>query len=238
MKIIIISIIRTIVSYILLLIVTRLIGRKSISQMTFFDFSIAITLGAVAANIGSGGDNSLTSSITELLTLGVLGLLTGIIHIHSTRIRKLINSEPVVLISNGELVKTNMKKIRLTINELTSLLREKNYFNIADVHYAILENDGKLSVLPKSDKKPLTPFDMQMHPPESGLTKDIIIDGNILYENLEHTNLTEKWLFNELKRKGFTDAKEVFFAALDSSGQLYVSKGIEGQEQHGQYGIE
>lgn len=238
MDIILNTFIRTVVAFFLILIVTRLMGRKSISQMTFFDFSIAITLGSVTANIGLGSNATFSSAVTVLLTLCLLGIMVGLIHINSFRLRKLFNSEPIIIISNGEIIKKNMKRERLTINELTSLLREKNYFNISDINFAILENDGKLSVLPKSNKKPLTPSDMQIQLPESGLTRDIIIDGNILYENLQYINLTEKWLFTELKNIGINDAKEVFFAALDSSGKLYVSKGNKEIEKHGEYGIE
>lgn len=213
-------------------------GRKAISQMTFFDFCVAITLGSVTANIGFGGDNSFHAAVTVLITLGILAIITGYFHIKSLKFRKLVNSEPLVLIEHNEIVQANMKKARITLTDLTSMLREKNAFNIADVNYAVLENDGKLSVQFKSDKKPATPADLQIHPPEAGLTRDIVIDGNIMFDNLNATQLTEAWLFNELKAKGIDNIKEVFFAALDSSGGLYVSKGINGREKPGQHGIE
>ena len=229
---------RALIAFLLLLLVARLMGRKAISQMTFFDFCVAITLGSVTANVGLGGDNSFQAAVTVLITLGLLAILFGYFHIKSNRFRKLVNSEPLVLIKDNQIVEANMKKTRLTLNELTSLLREKNAFNIADVHYAILENDGKVSVMFNSDKKPATPADLQIHPPEKGLTRDIVIDGNVLYENLNATQLTEAWLFNELKAKGIENIKEVFFAALDSSGGLYVSRGIKGREKPGEHGIE
>jgi uncharacterized membrane protein YcaP (DUF421 family) len=232
------TILRSITGFLLLLIVTLLMGRKSISQMTFFDFAIVITLGSVTANIGLGRNSTYGTGVTVLLTLCTLGIIIGFIRIYSFKFRKLVNSEPIVLISNGKIIKRNMQKVRLTINDLTSLLREKNYFNISDVNFAIIENNGKLSVLPKAVKKPLTPYDMQLQPPETGLTIDIIIDGVILYENLKNTKLTEKWLFNELKNNGINNVKEVFFAALDSSGKLYISKSNKKIEQSGEYGIE
>lgn len=232
------SVLRAAAAFILLLVLTRLMGRKSISQMTFFDFCVGIALGSVAANMGMGGDNSFQSAFAVMYTLGLIALLFGYIHIKSMKFRKLVNSEPLVLIENNQIVEKNMKKARITLTELTSMLREKNSFNINDVSYAVMENDGKLSVLPKSDKKPATPSDLQIHPPESGLTKDIVIDGNIMYENLKSTNYTEGWLFDQLKRKGIANIKEVFFAALDASGSLYVSKGIEGKEKPGEHGIE
>jgi len=215
-----------------------MIGRKAISQMTLFDFCVAITLGSVTANIGFGGDNSFESTVTVLITLGLMATITGYICMKSLNFRKFVNSEPLVIIDQNQIVQANMKKTRLTMTDLTSLLREKNVFNIADVNYAVFENDGKLSVQLKSDKKPATPADLQVHPPEEGLTKDLIIDGEIMYENLSALQLSDTWLYSELKTRGITEVKEVFFAALDSAGKLYVSKGIKGTEKPGQHAFE
>lgn len=230
------SIIRTIVAYLLILLVTRLIGRKAISQMTFFDFCVAITLGSVTASIGLGGDNSFYSAVTELLTLGSLAIITGFFHIKSLKFNKLVNSEPLVLIAQNNIVEKNMKKARITITELTALLRGKNAFNINDVYYAVMECDGKLSVLFNSDKRPTSPSDFQITPPQNGLTKDIIIDGKVLYNNLESAHLSESWLMGKLAEKGIENIKEVFYAAIDTAGKLYCTIGIEGQDH--QYGIE
>ena len=207
--------------------------------MTFFDFAVVITFGSVAANIGIGNDNSFHTAVTVLITIGLMGVLSGLLHIKSFRFRKLINSEPLVIIKNGEIIDVNMRKGRLTLNELNSMLRDKNIFNINDVHYAVIENSGTLSVLPKAESKPLTPKDMQIKPIEGGLTKDIIIDGIIMRENINSTNLTEAWLLNELKQNGIYDVKDVFYAGLASNGSLFISKRSKQYiEQHGQHGIE
>lgn len=112
MEIIIYSILRTVVAFLLILLVTRLMGRKSISQMTFFDFAVAITLGSVTANIAIDSSSTFISGITVLLSLCALGIISGYICINSFRLRKIINSEPVVLISNGKIIKQNMKRLR------------------------------------------------------------------------------------------------------------------------------
>lgn len=231
-------VLRAIVAFVLLMAVTRLIGRKTISQMTFFDFAVAITLGTLAASVGMGANTSSSSAATVMISFSLLAIITGYLHIKDFGFRKLVNSEPVTLIQNGEIVKENMQRTRTTINSLNALLREKNIFNIADVEFAIMETDGKLSVLPRSQKQPLTPSDLNISTSYKGLTKDIIIDGNIMYENLKDANLDEQWLANQLRNKGIEKAETVFFAALDTSGSLYISKGIEGSEKHGKYGIE
>lgn len=238
-EIIINSIIRATIAYLILLIVTRLIGRKSIAQMTFFDFAIFITLGSVTANLSMGPENTTASSATVLLTLGGLAILTGYLHIKSLWVRKLTNSEPVAVIENGKILDKNLKKLRFTINELTSMLREKNIFNLSDVEFAMVENNGQLSVLPKSQKAPLTPADLNVSTKYKGLTKDLIMDGTVLKENLESVRLDEKWLSEQLSNLGVANTQQVFYAGLDTAGVLYVSvKQPNTDERHGQHGIE
>ena len=235
---IIYAVLRSVFAFVLLMIVIRCMGRKAIAEMTYFDFGIALALGSITANIGFGNDRTLHSTVAVLLTFGALGVLTGILHIKFFPFSKLINSEPLVIIENGEIIKANMQKVRMSLTELTALLREKDAFNIGDVQYAIFESDGKLSVLPRADKMPLTPSDMQLHPADKGLTKELVINGKIMAENLKALNLTEEWLRNALKAQGFDQVTEVFFAALDSSGGLYVSRGGGKTERAGQHGIE
>lgn len=118
------------------------------------------------------------------------------------------------------------------------LLREKDVFNVADVEFAVFETNGKLSVLKKSQKMPVTPSDLNIPTPYIGLTKDIIINGKILEENLQDTHLDKKWLTNELEKQNFYKIEDVFYAGLDTLGNLYVSERNKSQEKHGQHGIE
>lgn len=236
------NILRTIVlsvgTYIYALILARLIGKKLISQMNFFDFVIAITFGSLTADIAVGMGKPLHSAIS-LMTLSALVIILDIAHIKSFRARKILASEPLALISKGSIVNQNMKKSRISVDELMAMLREKNAFSIADVEFAILENDGHLSVLSKADKQPLTPSDMNIPMSSKGLTKDIIIDGNLLKENLHDAGLSENWLSIQLKSQGILDISEVFYAGLDQTKALYVSKrNKDTGEKHGKYGIE
>jgi len=233
------AILRAVIAYLLLLVVTRFMGRKGLSQMTFFDFCVMITLGSVTATLAIGTNNTTASATTVLITLGALAIITGYLHIKSVWIRKLTNSEPVTAIENGRIIDKNLKKVRFTINELTTLLREKNVFNYADVEFAIIENDGQLSVLPKSQKAPLTPSDMKIPTSYKGLTMDLIMDGKVLTENLKSGKLDDNWLNTQLSNQGISKVEHVFYAGLDSAGSLYVSiKQPNTQERHGQYGLE
>lgn len=235
---IIFSSIRTIFAFFLALCLARFMGRKAVSQMTFFDFVVAITLGSVTATIAISSPTSVYSPTTALIVLALLTVLVDFIHIKSIRFRKLVESEPVVLIANGLIINQNMKRVRVSIQDLTTLLREKNIFNITDVEFAVLENDGKLSVLPKSQKQPTTPSDLNIATPYKGLMKDIIIDGKLLLYNLINASQDKQWLITQLKSQGVTSIKEVFYAGLDTSGNLYVSVKNYTIEKPGKYGIE
>jgi len=238
-QIVINSILRATFAYLLLLVVARFMGRKSLAQMTFFDFAIIITLGSVTASLAMGPQTTPLTAAIVLITLGTLAIITGYLSIKSLWIRKLANSEPITAIENGRIVDKNLKKVRISMNELTSLLRKKNVFNYADVEFAIIENDGQLSVLPKSQKAPLTPSDLKISTSYTGLTKDLIIDGKVLEENLKSIKLDEKWLKTGLFNQGISDIKQVFYAGLDSGGNLYISlKQPNTEEYHGQYGID
>lgn len=232
------TVIRTVFAYSLVLAAVRILGRRSISQMTFSDFIVGVTIGSVTANLALGSKNTTYSAALIITVLMLLALLTAYIRVKSLKGRKIVNSEPVVVIDNGHIVNRNMQRVHMTLNELSALLREKSVFSMADVEFAIMETDGQLSVLPKAQKQPLTPADMNINTTYKGLTKDLILDGNIMAENLTGANKSEKWLLMELGKQGIMDVKNVFYAGLDSSGGLYVSVRNESKEEHGQYGIE
>ncbi|MFL0251457.1 YetF domain-containing protein [Clostridium neuense] len=216
--------IRSVVVYIIAMFLARLMGKKLISQMTFFDFVIGVSMGSIIANSIVGQTFTSVSAIVSFIILSVLVIATGYMHIKSFKLRKIINSTPDILIDNGNIVETNMKSNRITISELMMKLREKNIFNIANVEFAIMETDGELSVLPKPNEKPLTPNDMNINTTSTGLTHDIIIDGNILEENLKNIGLDKNWLISQLNSQHIKDPSEVFYAGTDNSKKLYVSK--------------
>jgi uncharacterized membrane protein YcaP (DUF421 family) len=234
---IITTILRGAATYILVLFFARVIGRKLISQMTFFDFVVGVTLGSLSANLAMGTNNPTTT--TALFVLTALVVITDFIHIKSYRFRKLVASEPVTVIDTGKIVEDNMKRIRLTTEELTMKLREKNIFNLADVEFAIMETDGMMSVLPKPEKTPLTPAHMNIQATSSGLMRDVVIDGNVMEENLLSIGLDTEWLQSQLDKRSIANASELFYAGVDGNKNLYVSKKNTGtKETPGKYGIE
>lgn len=234
-----ITILKGIGIYILALFLTRKIGTKLISQMNFFDFIMGVSMGSIIASAIIDKQFATLTGTTALILFTILTVFTGYLSLKNFTFRKLINSEPITLIENGTIVDKNMKKMNLTINELKMKLREKNSFHVADVEFAIMETDGNLSVLPKSDKKPLTPYHMNIQTTSSGIEKDIIIDGTIMEENLTSAGLDKVWLTSELHKQNIKDCSEVFYAGLDNAKKLYTSKKNSiNKETHGKYGYE
>ena len=229
---------RIFIAYFLLLTLTRIMGRKMISQITFFDFVVGVIVGSVAANLSVSSTNPIVSGITVLIVLTLITVTIDFSNIKNILSRKLTNSEPVAVVENGKIIVENLEKTRLPLDNLMMLLREKNTFNIADVEFAIFETDGKLSVLKKSQKQPVTPSDLNIPTAYAGLTKDIIIDGEIMDENLEDAKLDKVWLMAKLKDNNFNRIEEVFYAGLDTLGNLYISTRNRNHEKEGQHGIE
>lgn len=233
------TILRGIGVYILALFLSRIMERKLISQMTFFDFIVGVSMGSIMANAIMGSQSTPLSATVALIIISVLTVASGYLHIKSFKARKLLDSEPVTLVENGTIVEENMRKIRVTIDELMMKLREKNAFSLADVEFAIMETDGQVSVMKRADKMPLTPSHVNIMTTSTGLTKDVIIDGTVMEENLASAGLDTAWLNTQLNNQNIKDASEVFYAGIDNTKNLFVSKKkSNNSESHGKYGIE
>ncbi len=205
----------------LLVVVTRVIGRKLLSQSTYFDFVTAITIGTITGgyvvNKVKGGAVLISPIILATCTMG-LGFLT----IKSLRIRKLVKGEPVVVIQNGKILEKNMAKARYTLDALEMQLREKGIFDLNEVEFAVLESNGKLSVQKKNYHNPVTKKDLGLDVDYKGLATEIIKDGQVLEQNLSQNNLDFSWLYNELQKQGVEDVSKVMLATLNTDGSLYL----------------
>lgn len=223
MHMVLYSILRTIMVYILMLILTRAMGRMLISQITFFDFIIAIVLGSVARVFAVDSDAPKYSSFIVLVTFTILTLIINYMDMKSIKFRRLINDEPIIVVKNGKIMDKNLCKVPLSINDLLMLLREKDVFDICEVEIALVEYDGRLSVLLKSEKQPVTAENLNMQTKYKSLMVDIIIDGKVIEKNLFNENKDMQWLRSKLNSRNIKNIKDVFYAGLDSSGQIYAS---------------
>lgn len=146
------------------------------------------------------------------------------ISVHSMSARRLLEGTPVVLIQNGKIIENNLKKSKLTVNDLLEELRVKSIFDIADVNYAILKNNGLLSVLLKSPKQPATSADLNIKSQESSVAANVIIDGELQRNNMVQMNISEAWLLNELRKNKFNSVSEVLLATCNTNHVLHVDR--------------
>jgi uncharacterized membrane protein YcaP (DUF421 family) len=218
-------ILQTILAFSAIMVYTRLLGKQQIGQLTFYEYVNGITFGSIAAVLAT--DIAAGRAWLHLAGLTLFAFLTylmGSVAMKSRPVRKLVAGEPTIVVHNGKILEENMRKMRYNLDELTMQLREKNIFNLADVEYAILEPNGNLSVLPKSQKRPATPADLGVSTPYEGLASELVVDGQVIFQNLQQNRLSAEWLEGELKKQGIQDLKEVAYAALNSDGTLYVDK--------------
>ena len=212
---------RGIFAFFSLLILTHFMGKKQISQLTFFDYITGITIGSIAASLTVDLSTQAIPTWTGLLTWTLGTMVLGIITVHSRNWRKRIDGEPTVVIQNGQILESNLEQLNYSIDDLRAQLREANAFNIADVEFAVLEPNGKLSVQMKSQLQPLTPADLQIPTAYKGLATELIMDGHIIGPNLKQLNQSEKWLREQIEGRNHR-IEDVYYAEIDTQGNLYV----------------
>src|SRR5690554_1481802 len=201
---IIIIIIRAIIAFFLLFVMTRLMGKTQISQLNFFDYVIGITIGSTASTMATDIDTSAVSSATSILIWSGLAIVIDRLTLKNIFIRKITEGEPSVIIKNGKLMEKAMARANYDISELMVELRNKGIFELSQVEEAVLEPNGNLSVLPKSQYQPVTPQDLNLDTKYKGMPQILVVDGNIAHHRLSELNLTEDWLKQQLNRSEST----------------------------------
>lgn len=214
--------VRAAILYLLVVIIIRIMGKHQIGQLQPYELVVTILISELAAIPIQDTDIPLINGIIPILTLLFIQVSISLLSLKSEVARRIICGGPSILIENGRIIEKELKRLRYNINDLLEQLRLKNMFNIYDVEYAILETSGKLSVILKSQKRPVTPEDLKLNTSYEGLPLILIIDGVLKKNNLARANLTEDWLMDELRKLGLTRWKQVFLATLDTSGHLFV----------------
>ncbi|MBZ9609210.1 DUF421 domain-containing protein [Clostridium estertheticum] len=213
---------RGIIGFFTLLIFTRILGKQQISQLTFFDYVVGITIGSTASTLTTDLTSRAWPHWVGLLTWAVLCFILQLITVTSKTAEKYLDGEPTIIIINGKVLEKSMKKFRYTIGDLLSQLRDKGVFDLSDVAYAILEKDGQLSILKKTQCDTVTANDLKVKTTPASIDFEIIYDGSILQDNLDKINRNEKWLMTKLKKKGINDASEVFLAIYNATTGLHI----------------
>lgn len=216
--------VRGIIAFFSLLIFARVLGKKQISQLTLFDYILGITIGSMAASITTDLSSCAWPHWVGLLTWVAAGLGIDLLTTKSRYAAKCIEGEPTIIIMNGKILENNMRKLRYNATNLLQQLRTKDIFDLSEVHYAILEANGELTVLKKPELQTLTPKDMNISVPNTGIGIELIYDGIVVDLNLKQINRDRKWLKAQLQSHGIKDPSEVFLATYEASGSLYIDK--------------
>ncbi|MGN4127775.1 YetF domain-containing protein [Lysinibacillus sphaericus] len=215
---------RVIISFFVLLILTRILGKKQLGQLTFFHYTTGISFGSIAAQIASQAQTPFLDALIALIWWGVLTYIMTILTIKSKKARVLIDDKPTIVIQNGLILESGLKKNRLHMDELTMMLRERSIFSVQDVQYAILETNGALSVLQKTSEQIATKQDVKADVSlPTYLPTEVVSDGQLIYENLVELELTEDWLMKKLKKQNVQSVEDVYFAQVQTNGSLYIS---------------
>lgn len=196
----------------------RMIGKKSISQMTTYDFTALVVLANVAAEPLTYKVNS--KAFLGTFTIALVAVIFGWLSLK--RIFYNFDTSPDIIIINGKVDKEALKKNRMNLPFLLSLLRLQGYTNVSDVEFAILEPNGNLSVIPKSQKRSITPEDLNIDTEYEGLALPLIIDGRVIEDNMNYVKLDHKWLEKQLEKAGVTQIEDIFLAELQTNGELYI----------------
>ncbi|WP_131917807.1 DUF421 domain-containing protein [Heliophilum fasciatum] len=223
---------RTLTIYFAVLLIMRIMGKREIGQLSPIDLVVAIMIAELAAIPMEDISRPLHHGLLPIAILAFAELAFSYFAMRWMPMRRFLDGSPTLIIRDGQLLDDEMRRTRYNLNDLLAQLREKDVFNIADVEVALLETSGKLSVLLKSQKRPATPEDLNIPTAYEGLVSPLIMDGVVNHRVLQMIGFDEAWLRQELLRQGITKQSDVFFASIDTQGQLYVSRRqLKGQAQ-------
>lgn len=211
--------IRTTILYIVLIIVIRMMGKRQIGQMEASEFVVTMLVANLASIPMQDGDIPLYTGVVPILTVLGLELLLSSLNLRFVVFRKLLCGKPVILIENGKILRQNLLRTRVTLDELTELLRGKDVLNPDSVQYAILETNGNLSVFLYPQYQPVTVAEAGIVPEPQHLPYTIIADGYLYQENLKLSGRNEKWLEKEL-RKHHANTSTTFLLTVDGGGKV------------------
>ena len=211
---------RAIVLYIIVLIVMRLMGKREIGQLQPFELAISIMIADLASLPMTETGVPISNGIIPILGLLVMHLTISMLNMKSTKAREIICGKPSILIFRGKVDEKVLKKERFTINELEERLRDNNIFNIGDVEYALLETSGQVTVIPKPNKRPTTPEDFNMEPKYEGIPYDLVVDGKVMYKNLEKIGKNYVWLQKQTEKFGIKP-EEALIVTIDGDNQFF-----------------
>lgn len=213
---------RTILVLIILFFITKMMGKKQISELNFFDYVVGITIGSIAADISLDIEKSMIAGIAALFIYGFISYIISFVSIKSILARRFFIGVPTVLVEKGKIIESGLKKSKIDVNDLLMEARENGYFNLDEIDYALMEVNGNISFLPKEKEKPVTKKDMKIKCNNEGLTVNAIIDSKYMANNMKAINKDKEWLDHELKVNGYDNYDNILLATIDNNYKVTI----------------
>lgn len=215
-------VVRGVIAFVTLLILTRVLGKQQIAQLDFFEYVLGITIGSIASSLTIDLSIKAFPQWVGLVTWIVAVIISQCVTIRWRVAAKYINGEPTIIIMDGKIMEKTMRSLRYTLTDLLEQLRQKDVFDLEQVAYAIVETSGQLSVLLKPDYQAVKRRDLNLVGPTERVNIELIFDGVLIEPNLRQAGVSSDWLRQQLQGRGIKDVSEVFLATIDANKQLYV----------------
>lgn len=213
---------RTILVLIILFFITKMMGKKQISELNFFDYVVGITIGSIAADISLDIEKNMIAGIAALFIYGFISYIISFVSIKSILARRFFIGVPTVLVEKGKIIESGLKKSKIDVNDLLMEARENGYFNLDKIDYALMEVNGNISFLPKEKEKPVTKKDMKIKCSNEGLTVNAIIDSKYMVNNMKAINKDKEWLDHELKVNGYDNYDNILLAMINNNYKVTI----------------
>lgn len=213
---------RTILVLIILFFITKMMGKKQISELNFFDYIVGITIGSIAADISLDIEKNMIAGIAALFIYGFISYIISFVSIKSILARRFFIGVPTVLVEKGKIIESGVKKSKIDVNDLLMEARENGYFNLDEIDYALMEVNGNISFLPKEKEKPVTKKDIKIKCSNEGLTVNAIIDSKYMANNMKAINKDKAWLDHELKVNGYDNYDNILLATIDNNYKVTI----------------
>ena len=197
-----------------------MMGQREMSQLSIFDYFITITIGSIAAEMSTSLENNFMQPVVAMIIYALVTLAVSFLNTKYVKLRPFLSGRTLILYDNGTLFKENFKKAKIDLNEFLVQCRTNGFFNLSDIKTALLEENGKISFLPYSDKRPANASDFNIKPNEEGIVTNLILDGKIMEKNLKERGFDKLWLNRMLQKQGIIKIDNIFLATYNSDGTL------------------
>lgn len=215
--------VRTLIIYFSLLLIMRLLGKRQLGEMELSEFVVAALIADLASHPLQDIGIPMINGLVPIVTLFCCEVLISGVAMKNIRLRALLFGKPSMLVEKGKIRQKEMKKNRFTTDELMEELRNQGYPDISSVEYAVLETDGRLSVIPYPSEAPVTPAQLKIEAEDKGYPVVVISDGHVIESNLRLVGRDMNWLKQRLAALGIKDTKQVFLMTVNSAGQVYYT---------------